>query len=1091
MKLGMRFNRLSVRSVVVMGLGTLLALGCSRPLDIQPEPSQNHGYARHAVLAALPPTGGLSTASLQLQVTTYSCTSNQVLDAFQVKNTGTSAVRLSDIGIRFWAHDTTSKAMVAGVNYGGCVFGAQGCYHQVSGTSASAAAIPSPCGPDASHLASWEIVVFTTDTAMLNPGETWSGLQTTAHLLDYGTFSPGTSTWYSSCLASNGQYVTDSHYAVYYQGALVYAAGVNAPSCRGPSGSQPLTGYLTPEIASRPLVGRVPGSTPIDLAISLPVRNAAGLKQLVQNVSDPRNPATYRQYITPQQFTATYGPLAGDYAQLQQWATSKGLTILKSHSNNMLLDVRGTAATIEKALYVNLNHRLRADGTQFYAPDREPSIDVAPTVLRVSQLDNLNIPKPLLDQSNGALLGPADFRGAYLKCLQNLDGAGQSIGLLSYSAFYQSDVEDYQTASGIPASQFTTVTTVPINGFSTVPDSTSQVIEPTLDVDMALSMAPRAHIYVFESKVDVSSNTLLNAMATSDPLILNLGSSWGMYNDAATQQILDQMAAQGQSFFLASGDSGAYAGDSSPGWSLNMDNITIVGGTSPALGRYADGTYFLAGASGWHGSGGGALSGSIPFYQPTVATTNYNPSVFYPESSLPLSHRMIPDVSAFASGLEIYLSGTKIRTGGTSSATPLWAGFMALVNQQNAANSLPPVGFANPALYHIGTSANYQTAFTDLQEGTRNPGRSGASYATVQGYDLVTGWGSPSCGLIKTLSTPCVASQTDPNNCGACWRSCQGGACVAGVCHPVALTTGGFSVEELGYQELAISRGKAVAATTRQSSQGMTYAEIQAVNLDGTNQVTYEGLQGTWSSGGVVVDPYEDIAYWSVGGTVHEFDLTTGTDRTRGVPGDRLSDGPGLYAIVKGENTLNWYNMSFDPPQIRTIVQGSSSPAGMTVRGKTTTEAKILIASSENAQSDPASGSILLSVGWSGTNTVLASNQDFPTDIDADADYVYWTNRGYATGTFSVNRVPIAGGTPSVLATSSTSGISTSIAVDGTSVYYTDNDTRALMKMAKDGTGKTVLVPNVYQYALHGLAVDSTSIYWLDDNAVIWKMAKP
>jgi hypothetical protein len=132
-----------------------------------------------------------------------------------------------------------------------------------------------------------------------------------------------------------------------------------------------------------------------------------------------------------------------------------------------------------------------------------------------------------------------------------------------------------------------------------------------------------------------------------------------------------------------------------------------------------------------------------------------------------------------------------------------------------------------------------------------------------------------------------------------------------------------------------------------------------------------------------------------------------------------------------------------------------------------------------------------LSVGWSGTNTVLASNQDFPTDIDADADYVYWANRGYATGAFSVNRVPITGGTPSVLATSSRSGISTSIAVDGTSVYYTDNDTHALMKMAKDGTGKTVLVPNVFQYALHGLAVDSTSIYWLDDNAVIWKMAKP
>jgi hypothetical protein len=163
----------------------------------------------------------------------------------------------------------------------------------------------------------------------------------------------------------------------------------------------------------------------------------------------------------------------------------------------------------------------------------------------------------------------------------------------------------------------------------------------------------------------------------------------------------------------------------------------------------------------------------------------------------------------------------------------------------------------------------------------------------------------------------------------------------------------------------------------------------------------------------------------------------------------------------------------------------------MIVTGSKVTEANIFVASSQNANADSASGSILLFVGMSGTKTVFASNQDFPTDIVADANYVYWTNRGYATGTFSVNRIPITGGTPSVLATSSGSGISTSIAVDWNSVYYTDNDTRALMKMSKDGTGKTVLVPNVYRNALHGLVADSTSIYWLDDNAVIWKMAKP
>ena len=109
--------------------------------------------------------------------------------------------------------------------------------------------------------------------------------------------------------------------------------------------------------------------------------------------------------------------------------------------------------------------------------------------------------------------------------------------------------------------------------------------------------------------------------------------------------------------------------------------------------------------------------------------------------------------------------------------------------------------------------------------------------------------------------------------------------------------------------------------------------------------------------------------------------------------------------------------------------------------------------------------------------------------MTTDSDYVSWVNRGYVTQTLSVNRIPIAGGVPSVLATS-TSSICTSVAVDRNSVYYADNDTGALMRMAKDGTGKTMLAATVCP-GLHGLVVDSTSVYWLDGNAVIWKLAKP
>ena len=64
-----------------------------------------------------------------------------------------------------------------------------------------------------------------------------------------------------------------------------------------------------------------------------------------------------------------------------------------------------------------------------------------------------------------------------------------------------------------------------------------------------------------------------------------------------------------------------------------------------------------------------------------------------------------------------YDNGVTNWFGGTSCATPLWAGFTALVNQQAATNSLGPVGFLNPALYAIGQGANYTNCFHDITSG--------------------------------------------------------------------------------------------------------------------------------------------------------------------------------------------------------------------------------------------------------------------------------------------------------------------------------------------------------------------------------------
>jgi len=85
--------------------------------------------------------------------------------------------------------------------------------------------------------------------------------------------------------------------------------------------------------------------------------------------------------------------------------------------------------------------------------------------------------------------------------------------------------------------------------------------------------------------------------------------------------------------------------------------------------------------------------------------------------------------------------------GGTSFAAPMWAGYMALVNQQAATLGQKPLGFLNPALYALGNAGGngYAAAFHDISAGSNG-------FAAEVGYDLATGWGSPNgAGLIDAL----------------------------------------------------------------------------------------------------------------------------------------------------------------------------------------------------------------------------------------------------------------------------------------------------------------------------------------------------
>ena len=202
--------------------------------------------------------------------------------------------------------------------------------------------------------------------------------------------------------------------------------------------------------------------------------------------------------------------------------------------------------------------------------------------------------------------------------------------------------------------------------------------------------------------------------------------------------ILQQMAAQGQSVFTASGDQGCASASSL----ADQPFITAVGGTTKGLG-WVDGvvTNTYPGETCWAHCSGGYISGTwpIPSYQVAGASTN-------PHASQTM--RNVPDIAAYASAISnpacfIYLGGKVSGSWqGTSIASPLWAAFAALANQYNGKLGLSRVGFLNPTLYAIGMSPEYASVIHNINDGNNNSNVGCRGFVCSSGYNLVTGWGS-------------------------------------------------------------------------------------------------------------------------------------------------------------------------------------------------------------------------------------------------------------------------------------------------------------------------------------------------------------
>ena len=514
------------------------------------------------------------------------------------------------------------------------------------------------------------------------------------------------------------------------------------------------------------MVGHLPSGQILQLDVVLPLRDQAGLDAFLADLYSSTIP-NYRHYLTPAEFTEKFGPTQHDYDEVVRYVQSHGLAVVGGSRDGMEIQVKGPVSAVEAAFHVNLmTYQHPTENRAFFGPDREPTTDLPFALWHISGLDNYSIPHPLYvkksDYARARGISPdkvvthattgsgpsasflgSDMRAAYYGGTA-LTGAGQNLGLFEYLGTDLADLTTYYN-------NVKQTNTVPITLLSTDGTSTSCVdsraggrcddTEQTLDMTQALGMAPGlASLVMYVGSTDTA---IISAMTTHNPLPTTIGCSWGWTpaDPSTLDPYFQKMAAQGQNFFAASGDSSTWS-KRNEAWPADDANVVSVGGTDLVTAS-AGGPWKSETA--WVDSGGGISPDNIkiPSWQSQSGVINSSN-----KGSTTL--RNGPDVSANAN-FTFYVCAdqttcTANEYGGTSFAAPMWAGYIALVNQQLKSNGFSSLGFINPFLYSFGVSSSYGTDFHDITSG-----KSG-SFSAVAGYDLVTGWGSPNGqGLINAL----------------------------------------------------------------------------------------------------------------------------------------------------------------------------------------------------------------------------------------------------------------------------------------------------------------------------------------------------
>lgn len=487
----------------------------------------------------------------------------------------------------------------------------------------------------------------------------------------------------------------------------------------------------------------------LHLSISLNLRNAGQLDTLLQAQNDPHS-RYYHRYLTPQQFSEMFSPTQASVDQVVAYLRGQGLRVSSVASNRLLIDASGPLTAVEQAFDVTIAD-YQLNGRTVYAPTGEPSVptSLSGLLLNIGGLNDVARyhHSAARKAAPAAGLTPTNLRTAYdiSSLISSSDGAGQTVAIFELDGYKSSDINAYLSHYGLGAAKYSNVL---VDGATNA--AGSGAIEVELDMEGVSAIAPGAtqRIYIGPNS-DSGVNDTYNKIVTDNTARV-VSTSWGLCESqagnaelSAEDTIFKQGAAQGQSFFAASGDSGAYdCGDNN----LAVDSpasdpyVVGVGGTTLQLGSGSESVWSSPNDTQLSPNGAGGGGGYSSFF--TKPAYQSGPGV---GSN---SHRHVPDISADAdpaTGYSVYCTVSAaqcpasgwVTIGGTSAAAPLWASIATDTNGYLASQGKSLLGNVNAELYTLFNTSQPFKAYHDVTTGNN------LHYNAGPGYDVASGIGSP------------------------------------------------------------------------------------------------------------------------------------------------------------------------------------------------------------------------------------------------------------------------------------------------------------------------------------------------------------